>query len=115
MDWDVFWSVFIITFVVVPLFFIWGFAIVDLFGRSDLGGLGKVLWLLAIIFFPLLGTLAYYLFRPAIIVPITPEDQAVRAGYVAEKLSQLTALHEKGVISDDEFNKQRSRVLAVST
>jgi hypothetical protein len=65
MDWDLFWGVMLALFVWLPLMLIWLFAIVDLFGRHDIGGLAKVLWLLAILFMPILGTLVYYLVRPA--------------------------------------------------
>jgi membrane protein implicated in regulation of membrane protease activity len=64
MDWTVFWGIMLILLVFLPLLMIWMFAIVDLFGRADIGGFGKVLWLLAILFLPILGTLMYYLFRP---------------------------------------------------
>ena len=64
MDWTVFWGAMLIGLVFLPLLMIWMFAIVDLFGRADIGGFGKVLWLLAIVFLPILGTLVYYAFRP---------------------------------------------------
>ena len=64
MDWPVFWGIMLTLFVFIPLLMIWLFAIVDLFGRADIGGFGKVLWLLAILFLPILGTLVYYASRP---------------------------------------------------
>ena len=64
MNWEVFWAIMVGLFIVIPLLMIWLFAIVDLFGRADLGGFAKVLWLLAILFLPIVGTLGYYLFRP---------------------------------------------------
>jgi len=112
MDWGVFWSVFVVMFVMVPLFFVWAFALVDLFGRRDLGGVAKVAWLLFILFLPLLGTLFYYLFRPTIRVDEVPELASERAGYVAEKLTQLTELRDKGVITEEDFEKQKRRLLA---
>ena len=60
-----FWAVTMTLFVIVPLLLIWLFTMVDLFARSDLGGLLKVFWLLTIILVPVLGTLAYLLVRPA--------------------------------------------------
>ncbi len=65
MDWAFFWAFNLVLFLVIPLLLIWLFAIVDLFGRHDIGGFAKVLWLLAILFLPILGTLVYYLVRPA--------------------------------------------------
>jgi hypothetical protein len=100
-------------FIALPLLFIWAFAIVDLFTRHELSGFAKFLWLMFIIFLPLLGTLFYYLFRPAAVAyDASPDMASARAGYVAEKLTQLNDLKEKGVISQAEFDKQRQRVLA---
>ena len=64
MNWGVFWSILLVLFIFLPLLMIWIFAIVDLFGRMDIGGLAKVLWLLAIVFIPILGTVGYFIFRP---------------------------------------------------
>jgi hypothetical protein len=60
-------------FIVLPLLAIWGFALVDLFMRPDIGGLGKVLWLLGIIFFPFFGTVAYFIATPRDRMPAAPD------------------------------------------
>ena len=62
--WDVIWASFIIFFVIIPLIMLWVFALVDLFGRSDLHAWSKVLWLVFIIFIPIFGPLIYLLVRP---------------------------------------------------
>ncbi len=58
---------------VIPVLILWGYAIVSLIGRRDLGIGGKLLWLLAIIFLPLIGSILYFMLRPA------PQDQNRRA------------------------------------
>ena len=68
-----FLEILIILFIFIPLIMIWVFALVDLFGRADLGGGAKVLWLLLIIFLPLFGALIYFLTRP------TPAEEEIRA------------------------------------
>lgn len=120
MDWDVFWSVLFVMFIALPLLFIWGFAVVDLFTRPDLGGFSKVMWLLAIVFLPLLGTILYFLFRPTVITAMNMSGGASYAGgsyvggsYVEDRLTKLASLRDKGVISEDEFKEQRQRVLAM--
>jgi hypothetical protein len=55
-DWGVFWSLFILFFIFIPLIYLWGFALMDLFRRRDLSGLGKVAWLLLILIIPVFGT-----------------------------------------------------------
>jgi len=118
MNWDVFWAVLFVMFVMVPLFMIWAFAIVDLFQRTDLRGWVKVLWLLGILIFPILGTLVYYLVRPPLPAGASKygmadtEYERAQAGYVVDKLTELTALRDRGAISPDEYEQQRSRLLS---
>ncbi len=67
----------IILFIFIPLIMIWMFALVDLFGRPDLGGAAKVLWMFLIIFLPWFGVLIYFIARP----PVAEEDvRAVERG-----------------------------------
>jgi hypothetical protein len=98
----------------LPLVFIWGHDRRSLH-PPDLERTGEGVWLLFIIFLPVLGTLFYFIFRPTVAVDQTPEIASAHAGYVADKLTQLTDLKEKGVISQAEYDKQRSRVLALET
>jgi hypothetical protein len=44
---------------------LWAFALVDLFSRRGMSAISRVLWLLFIIFLPILGPLIYLLVRPA--------------------------------------------------
>ena len=106
MDWDVFWSVLVVMFIVVPLFMVWIFAIADLFTRVDLRGISKVLWLFGIVFFPLLGTLLYFLTRPAY-----PMPRRTEADMLYDSLTRLNTLHETGQITDTEYQHQRERLL----
>ena len=101
MDWDLFWGVMLALFVWLPLMLIWLFAIVDLFGRHDIGGFPKVLWLLAILFLPIVGTLMYYLFRPAV-----PSYY----GYHSSPKREVTLLdlHARGVITSEQYETERS-------
>jgi hypothetical protein len=106
MDWDVFWSVLIVMFIIVPLLMIWGFTIVDLFTRPDLRGISKALWLFAIVFFPILGTIVYFLTRPAYPMPRRTDTEVM-----ADDLSRLNVLHDTGQLTDAEYQRQRDRLL----
>ncbi len=61
--WNVVGAAFLILFVFVPLILLWTFALVDLFVRRDIRG-RKILWLLVIVFIPILGPIIYLLVRP---------------------------------------------------
>jgi hypothetical protein len=58
---------------VIPVAILWGYAIVSLIGRRDLSIGGKILWLLAILLLPVLGSIVYFMLRPA------PQEQNRRA------------------------------------
>ena len=58
---------------VIPVLILWGYAIVSLIGRRDLGIGAKLLWLLVIILLPLIGSILYFMLRPA------PQEQHRRA------------------------------------
>ncbi len=58
---------------IIPVLLLWGYAIVSLIGRHDLGIGAKLLWLLAILVVPVIGAVLYFMLRPA------PQEQNRRA------------------------------------
>jgi hypothetical protein len=59
-----FWDFFFILLIFIPLTIAWIYSVVDIFERPDIGGLAKFLWLLVVLFIPLLGMLIYFIARP---------------------------------------------------
>jgi hypothetical protein len=110
MNWDVFWELLFLCFIVFPLLYIWGFALCDLFVRRDLGNIAKIVWLLAIIFLPIVGTLAYFVTRPVMPLPGAQSDQ-----YLPGVLASLESLHNSGDLSDSEYERQRAEVTKTAT
>ena len=53
-----------VAFMVVGLIVIWVLAIIDMFKRKDLRPWLIGLWIAAVVLFPILGVIAYMLFRP---------------------------------------------------
>jgi len=60
----VFWNWFFLFFIFIPMMVAWIYTAVDIFGRPDIGGLAKFLWLLLILFLPIIGMLIYFIARP---------------------------------------------------
>ena len=60
-----FWDVFFLLFIFIPLTIAWIYGVIDVFGRPDLSGLAKFLWLVLILAVPILGMFIYFLARPA--------------------------------------------------
>ena len=58
---------------VIPVLILYVYAIISLIGRRDLGIGAKLLWLLAILVLPIIGSILYFMLRPA------PQQQNQRA------------------------------------
>jgi hypothetical protein len=66
------WEFFLVMLVVMPIVVLWLGCIIDAIGRPDLRGLTKAMWVLFILFFPLIGSLVYIIARPAIVAATRP-------------------------------------------
>ena len=113
------------------LFFIWIWILItvfiDIFRSHDLNGWVKALWCIFVIILPFLGVFVYLIARGGkmqerrlqeVAQQKSAFDQYVRqtadssGGDVASQLSQLADLKSKGVLTDAEFQAQKSKLLA---
>jgi ABC-type multidrug transport system fused ATPase/permease subunit len=112
------------------MFFIWIWLLItvfaDIFRSHDIGGFAKTMWVLFVIIIPYLGVFVYLIARghkmhEHAVEAAQAQNAAARAyiqqaagtsGSTAEELSRLADLKEKGVISDDEFQKLKAKALA---
>ena len=111
------------------LFVIWIWiaimVIFDIFRSRDLSGWGKALWFLFVILLPYLGVFIYLIARGgkmherqanAAAAQQAAFDDYVRqtagTGDVASQLTQLADLRDRRVISADEFESQKAKLLA---
>jgi Phospholipase_D-nuclease N-terminal/Short C-terminal domain len=115
-----FWESFFLFLIFLPLALLWAFALVDIFRRDDIGGFSKALWIACVILVPFFGTLIYMITRPPgatkeeraalevasrdFVAKYSPDD---RAG----QLQTLSDLHDRGKLTDAEFDAEKSRVL----
>ena len=100
--------------------------IMDIFRSDDLGGWGKAAWLIFVIFLPLLGVLIYLIARGHSMGERQARDAQARdeqfRAYVkdaagsgqsqSDELAKLAGLHQQGVLSDQEFEAAKAKVLA---
>jgi hypothetical protein len=120
----VFWTIFEI-FLWVIWFWILITVFIDIFRSHDLSGGAKALWFLFVLFIPLIGVLVYLIVRGGkmherAVAQARQQDQQAReyiretvdSGNPAEQLSKLADLREKGVITEEEFQSQKAKVLA---
>jgi hypothetical protein len=114
------------------MFFIWIWLLImvfgDLFRSHDLSGWAKAAWVIGIVIVPYLGVLAYLIARGGkmhehAVQAAQAQDAAFRqyvqqaAGTsggrsVADELTRLADLKEKGVITDAEFEQLKAKTLA---
>ncbi|CAJ64045.1 MULTISPECIES: SHOCT domain-containing protein [Frankia] len=96
----------------------------DIFRSSDLSGWGKAGWLTAVIILPLLGVLAYTISRGDSMgeraMANRQRQQALYQGFqpsavqsqgVADDMAKLVDLRRNGEISEEDFQRAKSRVL----
>lgn len=63
---EVFQSTFLTLLFWLPLVFLWFAVLIDILRRHDLTGVKIALWLVAIIVFPFVGAIAYFIARPRV-------------------------------------------------
>jgi hypothetical protein len=121
---DVFWTIFEI-FAFVIWFWLLFVVLMDVFRSRDLSGLGKAGWTIFVLVLPLIGILVYLIIRGPSMheraeQQANQQEQAFRS-YVreaasppstADQLAKLADLRQRGVISSDEFEKEKNKVLA---
>ena len=124
---------FFLTMLEFFLFIIWIWLLImvfsDIFRSHDLGGWAKALWSIFIIVIPFLGVFVYLIARGGKMHERAAEqaaaqqkafDQYVKqaAGTTgadsADQLSKLADLKSQGVLTDAEFEAQKSKLLAES-
>ncbi len=122
----VLWTM-LFLFVWVAALIIFFHVVIDIFRSPDMGGWAKAGWFLLIVLLPLFGVLIYLLARgdsmsdrevARVQAQQTDMDAYVRqaaatsGGGVADELVKLGELRTSGVISDEEFANQKSKLLA---
>ena len=120
---DIFWT--ILEFF-LWLVWIWVFVMVifDIFRSHDLSGWAKALWVLFVAIIPLIGVLVYLIVRGGSMherqaQQARQQDDAFRS-YVqqaaspssADQLAKLADLRDRGVITADEFEREKAKILA---
>jgi hypothetical protein len=123
---DFFWT--------MMIFFLWVIWIwllitvfIDLFRNKAMNGFKKALWVIFLIFLPLLGVLVYLIVHGDDMqqrsVDHAASIQHAQNQYIkdvagsdagtddAAQLTQLAQLHKDGALTDDEYAQQKAKVL----
>ena len=121
---DLFWTMLFLFFFVAWIWVLFS-VVTDIFRNERVGGFGKALWMLFVVFLPVLGVLSYLIAegdnmtRRSVQQAQAIQDankayirEAAGATSVADELAKLAELRDAGTISADEFEAQKARLLA---
>jgi hypothetical protein len=123
---QVFWSM---LWLFLWIIWFWMLIVIfgDIFRSPDLSGWGKGLWAIFVVFLPYLGVFVYLIARGKKMHEhaadaARAQDAAMRqyvqdavktdGGGAATELSQLAELRDKGVLSEEEFQRAKAKALA---
>src|ERR1700735_5361604 len=123
---DIFWSILeFFLWVIWIWLLIWIF--IDIFRSHDLSGWAKALWFLCVLIIPLVGVLVYLIVRGGSMHeravrqaqhqddasrPSVQQAAASSPASTADQLTKLADLRDRGVISGDEFDREKQKLLA---
>ncbi len=120
----VFWTM-LIWFLWIAWFVLLFRVFADIFRSDDLGGWGKALWCIFTIFVPFLGVLVYLIVRGDSMthrdIQQAQQNEAAFRAYVqetagsggtADEVAKLAKLRDDGVITGQEFEQQKAKLLA---
>ena len=120
---DAFFSLIEFAFLFIWIWIAIG-VVFDVFRSHDLSNGAKALWMLLIVAVPFVGVLAYLLVRGHTMHEHQAADAAARhdmfrqfvrstaSSGPADDLAKLADLKERGVLTDDEFQRAKAKVLA---
>jgi membrane protein implicated in regulation of membrane protease activity len=101
------------------------YVFIDIFRSRDLSGWAKALWFIFVLFIPLIGVLVYLIARgdsmhERAAQEVQQQDREARqyiqeaagSGTPADQLTKLADLRDRGVITADEFQREKAKILA---
>src|SRR6266496_2599452 len=117
---NVFWTMFeFFLWVIWIWILIWVF--IDIFRSHDLSGWGKAGWFIFVLFIPLIGVLVYLIARGGSMQERAQQQaqqadsdarayiqQAAGSPTPADQLTKLADLRDRGVITVDEFEREKA-------
>lgn len=117
------WSLLLIFFMIMYFMILFS-VVIDLFRNHQMGGFAKALWIIFLIFIPLISLLVYVIVygkgmaerQQSAVVQAQQEQDAyikqVAGTSPAEQIAQAQQLLNSGAISQDEFDKLKAKALS---
>lgn len=121
--WDVMWFIFV-SFAFVAYLMVLFWILGDLFRDREMSGIAKALWIVALIFLPLLASLVYLIARGGSMAErarrSAEAQKQAQDAYIREvagkttptdEIAQARALLDAGAISQSEYDALKAKAL----
>ena len=118
---DLFFTMLWFYFLILWIYFLFAL-LTDVFRSQDLSGFSKALWIMFLVFVPIIAAITYLIARGDQWHQRQRDDAAQREADLrrrlgvappstADELAKLVALRDSGVLTEEEYQSQRSRLL----
>jgi hypothetical protein len=98
-----------LLFIVVGLFLVWIWALVDIITSKFKEDLMQIIWLLVVFFLPFIGVLLYLLIGRSM-KKIPPEEPNADLKY--DHLTKLKTLLDEGILTPEEYESEKEKILS---
>lgn len=100
-----------LIFIVIGLFAIWIWAMIDIITSKFKEDMMQIVWLLVVFFLPFLGVLLYLLIGRSM-KRFPPDEQHPNDKY--DQLAKLKSLLDDGILTNEEYEAEKQKILSRS-
>lgn len=97
-----------LLFILVGLFAIWIWALIDIITSKFKDDIMQIVWLIVVFFLPFLGVLIYLLIGRSM-KRIPPDEQ--NPGEKYDHLTKLKSLLDEGILTPEEYEAEKEKIL----
>lgn len=101
--------VFLFYAMLIGVFVLWLWALVDIITSKFQENLMQIIWLLVVFFLPFIGVILYLLIGKS--MKISKEISVDDLNRMYDQLSKIKELLDNGTITQEEFNTEKEKIL----
>lgn len=99
---------FLLLFIVIGLFGIWIWALIDIISSKFREDMMQIIWFLVVFFLPFIGVLLYLLLGRSMKRLRTAEHNS---GEKYDHLTKIKALLDEGILTSEEYEAEKEKIL----
>lgn len=101
--------VFLFYAMLVGVFVLWLWALIDIITSKFQENLMQIIWLLVVFFLPFIGVILYLLIGRS--MQISKEVSENNVNFMYDQLSKIKELLDNGAITQEEFDAEKNKIL----